>query len=143
MTDVSVSVEREFAVDRATMWKLWTDKEHLSQWMRPSLELFEPTAVSIDARLGGQYTFEMIMAEGSTLLDGEFVTLDEPDRIVFTWNCEGLDLHGTVVTVEFADRGERTLVTLTHARFENQTVADNHHEGWVGCLNTLAELHEK
>ena len=57
MAELSLTVERTFAVDRHTMWNLWTDEAHASRWMRPSLD-FGPTRATIDARVGGAYRFK-------------------------------------------------------------------------------------
>ena len=50
----------------------------------------------------------------------------------------GIDDPETVVTVTFADRGERTLLTLHHTAFDTEVQARDHEGGWTGSLERLA-----
>ena len=45
-----------------------------------------------------------------------------------------------VVTIEFADTGDGTEVSLTHEHFPAAEVRDHHAEGWTLSLDTLDAL---
>ncbi len=81
MTELSLTVERTFAVDRDTMWQLWTNEAHASRWMRPSLTDYGPTRATIDARVGGQCRFELM--HGGTdmsVIVGEYLEVEAPEQ---------------------------------------------------------------
>jgi uncharacterized protein YndB with AHSA1/START domain len=74
---------------------------------------------------------------------GEYLEVDRPRRLVYTWSWEGepAEMAGserTLVTVEFHDDDGLTRVVLTHAGFAGERVRDMHVHGWSGCLDNLA-----
>ena len=50
------------------------------------------------------------------------------------------DQREMVVTIEFADTGDGTEVSLTHEHFPAAEVRDHHAEGWTLSLDTLDAL---
>ena len=140
MTDISLTLERTFAVPRDLMWQLWTTPEHLAQWMRPSQATFALTDATADVRPGGAWRFAMANDEGTWVSLGEYVEVLPIDKLVFTWQWEGGD-ENSLVTVTFSDDGDGTRVSLFQSRFADQPSADRHAEGWTGCLTTLAEIY--
>jgi hypothetical protein len=42
------------------------------------------------------------------------------------------------VTVRFEPRGTDTEVIVTHERVANETLGEQHRQGWHGCLEGLA-----
>jgi uncharacterized protein YndB with AHSA1/START domain len=133
-------VERVFSIDRPTMWTLWTDEEHAGRWMRPSLTEFEPTIASIDPRPSGTYRFEMIGKDGSVrAVSGQFVEVDEPKRLVFTWSWDGSE-EESLVEVLLSEVRDGTKVSISHTRFDSQESAEQHEDGWVGCLASITHL---
>lgn len=135
----TATVERTFDVDINTMWTLWTQAEHLSAWHRPSPE-FGPTLATVDLRPGGSYRLEMIDPGGAVYAaSGEYVEIDEPHRLLFTWQWDGND-HDTLVEVRLTDVDGCTTVAITHTKLVDQADADTHAEGWTGCLAMIAEL---
>ena len=67
---------------------------------------------------------------------GEFLEIDRPNKIVFTWISEGfVDL--SVLTISLVATEEGTKLILRHGLPE--AVADVHNEGWNACLGNLAK----
>lgn len=136
-----VDVERVFAIDRATMWSLWTDQEHAARWMRPSIDDYGPTVASVDARPNGHYRFEMMSNDGSVhAVSGQYVEVEEPRRLVFTWVWDGTE-EESLVEVLLSETDEGTKVQINHTKLESQQSADRHEQGWIGCLNSIAQLY--
>jgi len=136
-----IEVERLFPIDRATMWNLWTDQEHAARWMRPSITEFAPTVASIDPRPDGNYRFEMVANDGSVrAVSGQFVEVDEPRRLAFTWSWDGSD-EESLVEVTLSDVPDGTRVHISHSKLESQVSADQHEQGWVGCLDSITKLY--
>lgn len=133
------NVERSFAIDRPTMWRMWTEPDHLANWFRPSAEGFGPSVAKVDLRPGGAYRIEMVALDGDVhAVSGQFVDVDEPSHLSFTWTWDGQS-HESLVDVRFVDDADgRTSVAVTHTRLQSEEDAEAHREGWVGCLEVLA-----
>ena len=74
-------------------------------------------------------------------LQGIYREIMEPERLVFTYAFEdatGKPGHETLVTVTFAELGEKTKLTVHQAVFESVTVRDEHVRGWTEALDRLA-----
>ena len=72
--------------------------------------------VEIDPRVGGRLRIVMTFPDRVTEIEGEFLVLDRPHRISFSWRPlrAGFD---SVVTVAFEPHGEaQTRMTITHTR---------------------------
>jgi hypothetical protein len=58
----------------------------------------------------------------------------------FAWeDVEGKPSHQTLVTVTFAERGDKTELTLHQAVFETVEARDSHRRGWTSTLQRFAE----
>jgi uncharacterized protein YndB with AHSA1/START domain len=72
--------------------------------------------------------------------EGEFVEIDEPRRLVFTWNSPYTGPAPSLVTIELEPDGERaTQLRLVHSRLPGD-VAASHGDGWRTMLDRLAKL---
>jgi uncharacterized protein YndB with AHSA1/START domain len=96
----------------------------------------------VDFRPGGSFFMLMRSPEGNDhRLRGTYREIDPPTRIACTWAWEGEDGklgHETMLTVSFADAGEKTRLTLHQAVFESVEARDSHNDGWTTCLERLA-----
>ncbi|MDJ0334959.1 SRPBCC domain-containing protein [Salinibacterium sp. G-O1] len=138
MAELSLTLERTFAVSRDTMWQLWTDETHACQWMRPSLTDYGPTKATIDARAGGQYRFELIHgSDEMSVIVGEYLEVEAPELLVYTWSWEG-DPHVSRVEVRFDEVPDGTRVNIFHSTLASPESVAAHELGWIGCLNTLS-----
>ena len=92
----------------------------------------------LDARPGGTLAIDV---RGNPAR-GEFVVVEPPHRVVFTWGIEDrADFppgSSTVEVVLQAD-GEETVVTLTHRDLPTEDYRRSHREGWGEFLGLLAE----
>ena len=72
---------------------------------------------------------------------GVFREVAKPERLVFTftWEEEGERGVETVVTVTFAERSGKTLMTLHQAPFQSDFQRDDHDGGWNSTFDRLAE----
>ena len=97
----------------------------------------------MDLRPGGAYRVCMRSPEGTEHWQrGVCREVVEPERLVFTFaweDAEGRPGHETVVTVDFAEYGAKTKLTLHQAVFETVTARDLHQVGWASALDCLAE----
>ena len=131
----TVSVQREIAIDASptTVWEFLVDEAKAIRWMGLS--------ASLDARPGGLYLVEVIPGHTAR---GEFVEVDPPHRLVFTW---GWDPSGeepnlvppgsSTVEVELLPDGDGTKLLFTHRDLPSQASAESHGHGWDHYLTRL------
>jgi uncharacterized protein YndB with AHSA1/START domain len=144
----SLQVRRIFPVEREKMFAMWSQSEHLERWMGR----VDPRNVvkyrEFDFRVGGGHLFENRTPDGIVFLNrGEYLEIKQLEKIKFTWTWEQFDaagrkigeVNGTVLTVEFLDRGDSTEVVLTHEQFMDTEMRDRHNAGWNLCFDRLGE----
>ena len=131
-------VRRHMAVPRERVFEAWLDSESLAHWMRPGN--FTHATVTVDPRVGGGFR---IVMEGRTdggdyEHRGEYLTIEPPSLLSFTWISNATDHKPTVVTIEFHERGTGTELVLTHRRLGPKAV-DAHRKGWTDVVRLLDE----
>lgn len=132
---------RLYDAPRSLLFKLWTDPKHVVRWWGP--RDFTTTSCAIDARPGGQFRICICAPDGTEhWMRGTYREIVAPERLVFTfaWENEtGAPGHETLVTVQFAERGQRTELTFRQAFFETRESRDSHASGWSECLDRLEQ----
>lgn len=125
---------------RERIFELWTDPGAVKRWFGG--QDVEVETVDIDLRVGGRYAIRIREEEGHTLITGEFLNVEIPERLVYTWKMEGPELQAgeNVVRVAFRDQEGRTEVVLSHGPFVDPQVEGAHRQGWVVCLDALEGL---
>jgi uncharacterized protein YndB with AHSA1/START domain len=131
----TIAVTREVTIAAApeTVWEFLVDPHKVALWLGESVEL--------DARPGG--AFRIGVARGHTAR-GEFVELDPPHRLVYTWGWEpGDDTVSSVPpgssTIEFdlVAEGDATRVRFVHRDLPSPASAESHSQGWDHYLARL------
>jgi len=139
--EITLQVRRTVAAARERVFRAWTDAEEFRKWWGPPG--YSTPSADIDLRAGGRYRIAMKSPGGEVLhLTGVFREVRPPDKLVYTWNWEGTrgeHMGETLVTVEFLDRGRSTEIVVTHEGFPNDERRDGHQQGWLGCLDRLAD----
>jgi len=110
--DRAIHIERVFDAPRERVFAVYTDPELIPQWWGPR----DTTTVvdRMDVRSGGDWRFVMRDSDGSeTGFRGTYREVTPPERIVQTFEWEGMPGHVSVETATFEDRGDRTKVTTT------------------------------
>jgi uncharacterized protein YndB with AHSA1/START domain len=104
-----VVVTREFAASRELLFRAHTDPELFVRWLGPrSLSV---TIDHLDVRDGGTWRYVSREANGSEYgFHGVYHGTPSPDRIVQTFEFEGMPGHVALETITFEERGGRTLL---------------------------------
>ena len=131
-------VRRQIAVPRERVFEAWLDSESLAHWMRPGD--FTHATVIVDPRVGGGFR---IVMEGRTdggdyEHRGEYLAIEPPSLLSFTWISKATDHKPTVVTIEFHERGTGIELVLTHRRLPS-TQVESHRSGWTDALRELQD----
>jgi len=136
---VSLSMTRTIAAPRERVFEAWSQPQHLKLWFGPSQE-FE-TEAEVDLRVGGRYKLRMKHPSGAShTVFGEYVAIEAPEKLVYTWSWESGMATDTLVSVEFRDLDGQTEVELTHERLPSDESCAEHTKGWTGCINRLGGL---
>jgi uncharacterized protein YndB with AHSA1/START domain len=61
-----------------------------------------------------------------------------PERLAYTLIWDSDPEHEMLVTVVFAERGQKTEMTLRQRLFKTVESRDSHRDGWSSSLNRLA-----
>ncbi|WP_411824599.1 SRPBCC family protein [Leptospira sp. 'Mane'] len=153
MTTQVLKIEKKINADPTRLFRAWLKAEDFSRWFL-SGDLIGIESATIDPRPGGRFQINMTL-DGKILPHvGEYIVIDEPTKLVFTWRSHATDDRDTLVTVTFDEltevnggvsvggiRKPQTLVTLIHERLPSELAIQMHHGGWTGILNGLAEWH--
>ena len=93
----------------------WLDPALIGKWMfGPAVRDEEIVRLSVDARVGGSFSF-LVRRQGTEIDHvGQYLEIDRPRRLVFTWGTAD-DLPDTSrVTIDIAGRAGGCDLTLTH-----------------------------
>ena len=102
----------------------------------------EMIAAEIDPRVGGRYTFTDRRPDmGDVLHTGEYLEIDRPRRLVFTFGVPQFAPGYTTVTIDIRPDGEGCVLTLTNDGVP-AAHADGNHDGWTRILAGLAPAYE-
>lgn len=131
----TIRLSKMIPARREDVFNAWLDADGMRQWMCPGD--IRKTEVDIDARVGGKYRILMHGNEGKYEHTGEYVEINPPERLAFTWvshNAAG----GSLVTIELRDIDGETELNLTHERLPSAESAAQHTSGWTSILDKLA-----
>jgi len=129
----AVEVEVRIAASPETIFDFFTEPDRIIQWMGRSARL--------DPRPGGEFYCDI---NGDAIASGEYVALEPPRRVVFTWGWNGEDSvtppgSSTVEVLLEAD-GDETTVRLVHSELPSEESATKHGHGWRHYLDRLATV---
>jgi uncharacterized protein YndB with AHSA1/START domain len=108
-TEREIRIERIFDAPRELVFATMTDPELIPEWWGPHgtttvVEVMEP-------RAGGLWRFISEDCDGNkTAFRGVYREVTPPERLVQTFEWEGMPGHVSVETATFEDLGERTRI---------------------------------
>lgn len=115
-----VVLQREVAFARELVWKAMTEPEHQNRWWGP--DGFRNEGVSMDFRVGGAWTYEMVGPDGTRYPNHSvFKEITPPSRLVFDHGDGQRVWFESTITLEETAGG--TLITLRH-RFPTKESRD-------------------
>ena len=131
-TEGVLEYETRIAASPETVFGFFTDPAKIVQWMG--------TEATLDPRPGGVCR---INPTGHAVMSGEFVEVESPRRLVFTWGWEtdifSTPAQSTIVEVSLTPDGADTIVRVAHRRLRTGAVAF-HRAGWEHYLPRLATV---
>jgi len=153
----SVLAEIFIAAPPERVFQAITDPDQLIRWWGQN-GLYRITERSADLRLGGKWSSVGVGADGTQFrVEGEYLEIDPPRRLVHTWIASYMGSARTVVYWELAPQsvhglhpsgpkkaGTGTLVKLRHEGFAGAAqAAIGHGEGWKRVFGWLVAFLER
>ena len=124
-----VTVEVLVDASPETIFEFFIDPEKMTRW--------KGTRAELDPVPGGVYSVDVTHQHHAR---GEYVAIEPPRRVVFTWGWEGDDSvppGSSTVEITLEPQGESTLVRLVHSGLPEDK-RDLHREGWEHFASRLA-----
>lgn len=126
------TTELTIAATPAEVFRYLTDADAMIEWMGRRATL-EPVA-------GGRFEVDI---EGAPVR-GEYLEVDPPNRLVFSWGGDGNDVippGSTRVEITLVANAQGTLLRLVHSDLPEEQV-ERHEQGWMHFLGRLRSAAE-
>lgn len=141
--DREVTMTRVFDAPRELVFRAYTDPELMPRWWGP--RNLTTTVDKMDVRPGGEWRFVHHAPDGSEYaFRGEYREVVPPDRLVNTFEYEGMPGHVIVDTATFEEYEGKTKLTVVSlfASIEDRDgmLATGMEEGGKETWDRLAEL---
>ena len=117
---------------------MWLEPDSLRRWMCPG----DATLVYVELEpvVGGSFRFDMQTTDGRVVVHtGQYLQIQRPEKLVFTWNSTVLGEHSSQVTVEFYEQAANCLIVLIHDLPPDEALYEDHRQGWGHILDLLAQ----
>jgi uncharacterized protein YndB with AHSA1/START domain len=135
-----LEIVRIIAATPEEIFDAWTDAKSVEQWMLPGD--IERSPAQMDPRVGGRFRIDMISRGKTYPHSGEYLRMERPRLIEFTWISEGTNQQRSVVTIELTPKGASTELRLKHRMLPSEDAAGRHRRGWTDIVNELARALE-
>lgn len=132
----SLRLTRHFDASPERVFDAWLDPATAGRWLfsAPNGEMVK---VDIDARVGGHFSFTDRRDGDNVPHVGEYLEIDRPRRLVFTFGVPKYSEAMTRVSIDIVPAGSGCDLTLLHEDVLPEW-ADATQEGWGGILGQLA-----
>ena len=153
----TIDAEIFVAAPPERVFQALTDPNQMPRWWGQQ-GMYRITEWKADLRAGGKWSSVGVGADGTSFrVDGEYLEVDPPRRLVHTWIPSYRDSLNTVVRWELEPRqihglqprgpqkmGTGTLVKLQHRGFAgNAKAATDHGNGWKRVLGWMQAFLER
>jgi uncharacterized protein YndB with AHSA1/START domain len=135
MAHDALEIRRTLPAPPELVFAAWTDATWLARWMSP----VGHARVEADPRPGGRLHVVMIGDGREIEHTGEFLEVEPPHRLSFTWSSPFTGDRPSVVTIALAPINGGTDLNLRHERLPAGAAA-SHRGGWGSMLERLAGL---
>jgi uncharacterized protein YndB with AHSA1/START domain len=123
---------------RERIFRAFVEPGELANWWGP--HGFTTPEIDLDLRVGGVYRFAMQPPDGDLFhLTGEFLEIEPPSRLVYTFSWEEPDPDDrvTVASLSLDDVGDATKLSLSQGPFATDARVSLHRSGWTDSFDKL------
>lgn len=106
----NIVLTRDFDAPRELVFKAFTDPTLIPQWWGP--RLYTTTVDKMEVQMGGIWRFVQRGADGSEYgFRGVYHEVSSPERLVYTFEWEGMPGHILLETIQLEEHDGKTRVT--------------------------------
>lgn len=110
---VVVTVTQRFEAPAERVFDAWLDPEQVREWMAVSGSMKNLSRVRIDPRLGGSFEFVDVRDGEKVEHVGNYLELERPHRLAFTWRVKPEEESSTV-SIDIVAHAGGCEATLKH-----------------------------
>lgn len=133
----TLRLTRRFAAAPERLFDAWTDPKLAAGWLFTTPDS-EAHHVEIDLQVGGRWEIVDRRAGVDYRAIGEYLEIERPQRLVFTFGMPQFSDAFTTVVVEIAPDGDGAVMTLTQDGLAADAVAALE-QGWGDMFDALAD----
>ena len=123
---------------REEVFDMWLNPESVRRWMRPGDS--EAIHVELNPTVGGIFRFDTRTKDGRIHVHrGQYLEIERPERLVFSWNSSVLGERPSQVTVELFAQGKDCLMVLVHELPPDEALFEDHRKGWITILDLFVQ----
>jgi uncharacterized protein YndB with AHSA1/START domain len=134
----SILATVEIAASPERVFHALTSDAIIDWWVRPGV--FDTRKWNGDVRIGGKWRSSGIVRGAPYALEGEYLEIDPPRKLVHTWHMVGAPGTPTTVTYLLEPVVGGTRITLHHEGFAVPEASAGACAGWQTSFERLAEL---
>jgi len=135
--DREIRIERIFNASRDRVWKAMTDPELVAEWWGRGNKL---VIEKLEVKRGGHCRFVEHSAEGVHGFEGRFREVTPPERVVQTFEWDGMPGYVIVNTMTLEDLGDDRTRMVTTSLFHTTAERDGFlQSGMEGGMNQSYE----
>jgi uncharacterized protein YndB with AHSA1/START domain len=138
LSERSVSGSVELAASPERVFQALASSQIAEWWVRPGV--FTTTSWTGDAKVGGRWRVTGVGNGRPFVLEGEFLEIVPPRKLVYTWGAPGARGAPTTVTFLLEPIEGGTRLTLQHSGFATHDWCLNTCAGWETSFERLAEF---
>ena len=129
----------DLAADPERVFNALISPEEITRWwVRPGV--FDTREWSGDVKTGGAWRASGVGRGRPYLLEGEFLVVEPPRKLVHTWRAAGTPGAATTVSYALEPLPAGTRVTLRHSGFTSPESCRNTAIGWETSFARLEEV---
>lgn len=138
-TSDELVTEVHIAATPERVFQALTDPRQVTQWWggKGPGQSYRCTKFESDLRVGGKWLTAGTTDSGAFQVTGEYVEIDPPRVLVYTWTASWTGAATTTVCWELKPTDQGTLVTLRHTGLAKHPELAQSYRGWPMILGWL------
>ena len=138
LVDGRVVASVELAVGAERVFQALASRDVIDWWVNPGV--FDTREWSADVRVGGHWRASGIARGHPYALEGEFLEVDPPRKLVQTWHMAGAPGTPSTVTYVLQPITGGTRLTVHHSGIAAPDQRSNVGAGWRTSFDRLSEI---
>lgn len=129
-----IEIRRRLPAPVSEVFKWWTEADRLREWMSP----VGTAEAHVELHVGG--ALRIVMRGDGMVIEhvGEFIEIEPPRRLVFTWASAFTGAEPSLITIQLdAEGANATNLHLVHSRLP-ESIVTTHRQGWGAMLDRLS-----